>query len=329
MAEPGRELCQHNGSVDPFGRCNGCGDMLQWELLLDAVDMTALRDWAEGSVSDTYHLDSPRAVSPSRHMAISSALNGFALHLAQDIVENRCKGKLIYAGGDDVMALVAVDDLLACLTLLRAAYGGLPLPDTLRDALALDLDSPVGLRLGGGHALLGERLIRVMGERATASAGAVIAHHSAPLGAVLRTLREAEKRAKHKGGRDAFSITLVKRGGGASELTLPWRLTDAASLDALFAALADDWGRLDFVVHAIAFADKDKAQSWAEKMAQRGYAISVTEAGEAGALRVRLGNFTLRDDAERQLRSFRQEGLSGIIINLPQAFRPEVRSSVP
>jgi enoyl-[acyl-carrier protein] reductase I len=33
-------------------------------------------------------------------------------------------------------------------------------------------------------------------------------------------------------------------------------VTDEASLDALFAALADRWGRLDFVVHAIAFSDK-------------------------------------------------------------------------
>ena len=169
----------------------------------------------------TDYLDAARAVSPSRHMAISSALNSFALTLAQDIVENRCKGKLIYAGGDDVMALVAVDDLLACLTLLRAAYGGLPVPDALASSLQLDLD---GLKLGGGHALLDGRLLRLMGEHATASAGAVIAHHSAPLGTVLRRLREAEKRAKSKGGRDAFAITLMKRGGGATELTLPWRL---------------------------------------------------------------------------------------------------------
>jgi CRISPR-associated protein Cmr2 len=123
------------------------------------------------------YLDAPRAVSPSRHMAISSALNGFALTLAQDIVENRCKGKLIYAGGDDVMALVAVDDLLACLTLLRAAYGGLPVPAPLATTLQLDLE---GLQLGGGHALLDGKLLRLMGEHATASAGAVIAHHSAP-----------------------------------------------------------------------------------------------------------------------------------------------------
>jgi cell division protein FtsN len=64
-------------------------------------------------------------------------------------------------------------------------------------------------------------------------------------------------------------------------------------------------------------------------MQQRGYAVSVTEAGTEGSLRVRLGNFALRDEAERQLRNFKQDGMSGIIINLPQAFRPEARSSVP
>jgi len=35
-------------------------------------------------------------------------------------------------------------------------------------------------------------------------------------------------------------------------------VTDAASLDALFAGLASQWGRLDFVVHAIAFSDKNE-----------------------------------------------------------------------
>jgi len=167
------------------------------------------------------YLAGQRPVSPARHMAISGALNGFALHLAQEIVENRCKGKLIYAGGDDVMALVAVDDLLACLTLLRAAYSGLALPEALVKATDTDLGS---LRLGGGHASLDGKLIRLMGETATASVGAVIAHHMAPLGAVIRSLRDAEKRAKGKGGRDAFAITLHKRSGGTTELTLPWRI---------------------------------------------------------------------------------------------------------
>jgi len=41
---------------------------------------------------------------------------------------------------------------------------------------------------------------------------------------------------------------------------------------------------------------------------------------------VRIGNFGVRDEAERQLRTLRQEGLSGIIISLPQAYRPEARA---
>jgi cell division protein FtsN len=86
---------------------------------------------------------------------------------------------------------------------------------------------------------------------------------------------------------------------------------------------------LEGFIIQVAFNDKEKAQTWADKMQQRGYAVSVTEAGAEGALRVRLGNFSVRDEAERQLRNFKQEGMTGIIINLPQAFRPEARSSVP
>src|SRR6185369_14654581 len=44
---------------------------------------------------------------------------------------------------------------------------------------------------------------------------------------------------------------------GANKL-LPCDVTDAPSLDAAFAALQRDWGALDFVVHAIAFSDKDE-----------------------------------------------------------------------
>ena len=83
-----------------------------------------------------------------------------------------------------------------------------------------------------------------------------------------------------------------------------------------------------FIVQ-LAFNDKEKAQRWADSMAKRGFAVSLTEAGTEGSLRVRLGNFAVRDEAERQLRTFKQDGLNGIVISLPQAFRPEVRSSMP
>jgi enoyl-[acyl-carrier protein] reductase I len=41
-----------------------------------------------------------------------------------------------------------------------------------------------------------------------------------------------------------------------SKIVLPCDVTDNASMDAVFAELKDKWGQLDFMVHAIAFADK-------------------------------------------------------------------------
>ncbi|WP_191058152.1 enoyl-ACP reductase FabI [Geminicoccus harenae] len=41
-------------------------------------------------------------------------------------------------------------------------------------------------------------------------------------------------------------------------LVLPADVTDAASMDALFAEIQEQWGRLDFVVHAIAYSDKEE-----------------------------------------------------------------------
>jgi enoyl-[acyl-carrier protein] reductase I len=41
-------------------------------------------------------------------------------------------------------------------------------------------------------------------------------------------------------------------------LIMPADVTDAASLDALFATMAEDWRRLDFLVHAIAYSDREE-----------------------------------------------------------------------
>ena len=75
------------------------------------------------------YIETLRPPSPARHAAISRALNDFSIHLACHIVEDCVKGKLLYAGGDDVLALVAVDDLFDAMQLLRLAYSGLAVPD--------------------------------------------------------------------------------------------------------------------------------------------------------------------------------------------------------
>ena len=61
-----------------------------------------------------------------------------------------------------------------------------------------------------------------MGSQAHASCGLVIAHHQAPLAAVLRELHAAERRAKNEGGRNAWSLSLIKRSGGIVRVTAKW-----------------------------------------------------------------------------------------------------------
>jgi enoyl-[acyl-carrier protein] reductase I len=43
-----------------------------------------------------------------------------------------------------------------------------------------------------------------------------------------------------------------------SKLVLPCDVTDTASVEAVFEALAKEWGEIDFLVHAIAFSDKEQ-----------------------------------------------------------------------
>lgn len=45
---------------------------------------------------------------------------------------------------------------------------------------------------------------------------------------------------------------------GAGDMLLPADVQDEASLDAAFAAIAEKWGKLDFVIHAIAYSDKSE-----------------------------------------------------------------------
>jgi enoyl-[acyl-carrier protein] reductase I len=46
--------------------------------------------------------------------------------------------------------------------------------------------------------------------------------------------------------------------GVGSTLVLPCDVTDEASIDAVFKTLEERWGKLDFLLHAIAFSDKEE-----------------------------------------------------------------------
>jgi CRISPR-associated protein Cmr2 len=173
-----------------------------------------------------------RPVSPNRHLAISSALNDFSQIIVPHVIEEEHLGRLIYAGGDDVLAMLPVAEVLSAIQCLRDAYRGETRdPDEIDWGAFRDWNK---LACKNGFASLNGRLMRMMGRRATTSCGVVIAHHQAPLSSVLRELREAESKAKNyrrpKAGaqtremidRDACHITVIKRSGGALNLSVEW-----------------------------------------------------------------------------------------------------------
>ena len=43
-----------------------------------------------------------------------------------------------------------------------------------------------------------------------------------------------------------------------SDIILPCNVTDSQSLDNLFSEIEKKWGKIDFVVHAVAFSDKNE-----------------------------------------------------------------------
>lgn len=83
----------------------------------------------------------------------------------------------------------------------------------------------------------------------------------------------------------------------AASLVLEADVTDSASLDRLFAVIADSWGKLDFLVHAIAWSDKDQL---------KGRYVDTTRDNFLRTLEVSCYSFT--DLARRALPLMQAEG---------------------
>jgi enoyl-[acyl-carrier protein] reductase I len=57
-----------------------------------------------------------------------------------------------------------------------------------------------------------------------------------------------------------------------ADFLLPCDVTDDASIDSVFASIAEKWGSLDFVVHAIAFSDKEELKGLYVDTSRRNFA---------------------------------------------------------
>ncbi len=103
--------------------------------------------------------------------------------------------------------------------------------------------------MGTGNGLLAGKKGLIMGVANERSIAWGIARAAAEAGAALAFNYQGDNLRKRVG-------PLAAEVG--SDIVLPCDVTDEASMDALFAALADRWGQLDFLVHCIAFSDKNE-----------------------------------------------------------------------
>jgi CRISPR-associated protein Cmr2 len=162
-------------------------------------------------------LNAKRPVGPALHAAISEALTNFAMRVAPGIV-NRYKGELIYAGGDDVLALVPTEAAIACAEELQRAFRG------------IHGDGAPGYFIQNGHNRL------VMGPAATLSAGIAVVHHKEDLRVALELARKAEREAKRR-GRNQLHLFIARRSGERSGVSLRW--TDCADMNRAVQAFRD------------------------------------------------------------------------------------------
>lgn len=202
------------------------------------------------------YLDAPRAITPSWHLQFSEALGNFSFHAVQRIIE-AFDGRLIYSGGDDVLAMLPGKDALACARALRAAFRGemdhlnqicgvltghgkerrsdreTRLFDVKEDGyLRLHKDS--GARYGDAAPLLSDPVTfpaLVPGPHTDVSVGIALAHFKAPLQDVVKAAQAAEKLAKRSprnGGLDrgAVAISLFKRSGEILKWGTKWSVEE-------------------------------------------------------------------------------------------------------
>jgi len=139
------------------------------------------------------------------HKNISEKLSSFAQSV-KDIIKEP-KGKLVYAGGDDVLAFVNLNHLLSVMKKLRSEF-----PE-FEEIINTDC----------------QKMVKD-GEKSSISAGVVIAHYKTPLSEALKWARKMEHEAKENGGRDAFAIAVLKRSGEIRKSILKWQYSDSSTI---------------------------------------------------------------------------------------------------
>ncbi|MDH6063108.1 type III-B CRISPR-associated protein Cas10/Cmr2 [Umezakia ovalisporum] len=182
--------------------------------VLAAGDGDGMSDWLKGTKLKKYgdyipsnlsveldgfqnFLQVTKRMGPSTHSALSRALLDFSNALVPYLTEKRYAGRLIYSGGDDVLAYTNLWEWDDWLWDIRQCFKGAEDPRG-------EFNNNGGYWQYRGHSTEGEQVnfverpLFTMGREATISFGIVVAHHSVPLAIALESLWEAEQEAKQQ-----------------------------------------------------------------------------------------------------------------------------------
>jgi len=191
-----------------------------------------------------------KLLTPAIHSAISAALRNYSIEFVRKIVEKEHLGKLIYAGGDDVLAFVNLKDLFDVMEKLRWAFSGNIKFEN--NEIKVDLDNNTGFVLKDDVYYL------TMGKNATCSMGVVIAHHKEPLKIVIDKVFEMGKIAKEN-GRDGFAISLMKHSGEERIGSAKWKIDNLSTIE-IFRKLKNDMNSENEIYISDSFIKKFKME---------------------------------------------------------------------
>jgi CRISPR-associated protein Cmr2 len=171
-------------------------------------------------------LETPWPMTPALHAAFSEACGVFSQRTARRTIESEdALGVLVYAGGDDVLALLPAG--------FDRELGFEPATETARRLrfrfsghvrrVAPGEEDQVDPAHAAGFVLDERGLGLALGCRVTASAGIAVFHQRWPLGRALEAARQAEAFAKDALGRDALGLTVLRRSGQTTVTGLGFR----------------------------------------------------------------------------------------------------------
>ncbi|NMA31913.1 MAG: type III-B CRISPR-associated protein Cas10/Cmr2, partial [Candidatus Methanofastidiosa archaeon] len=181
-----------------------------------AFDGDSMGKW----ISGTYFKES--IDTEEAQIALSKALGSFADWVkneirTDDFVDKSKVGSVVYAGGEDFLGVVPLNNLFLTMDLLRRKFMEL-VSDAIRKYIKGD-------------------------KELTLSMGVCIAHYKSPLHHVLKLARSMVKEAKeYRDEKNMFAITLMKRSGEMLKTKLPWHCNDL-SLPILLNAVSDKFAQ--------------------------------------------------------------------------------------